>query len=490
MPTTIYLDGNANAHELTTNYQLIAPGIVGEASLVVTDGSTSRGADAVEVVHGMDQALARDPSSGIEQTIRIVITRDSGIPSHGWTRSASDDALVLKTPDFGKNTAQAVLYTDEESGISQWIFPELPRSGVTTRGVRQVTYYLPRDPEVESETTGGNRGMGIKIIRKVVRLLVWRTDELLKHGIQAFISDWESRQRDYGWQMLPLTNRDDLDWGYLRGGRCLLLLHGTFSTAEAAFAACPPPMVSQLQAQYAGRVIAFNHPTMSTAPAANVDRLLQALPPDVKLDIITHSRGGLVGRELLQRVIQGVPIQVGKLIMVAAPNQGTPLADGDHWITMLDRYTSLVADLPDTTATAIMEGVLTVVKLIGHAGLKALDGLAAMTPANTYLHSLNSSPHPETTLYALASDYQPTDPRCLSRWGKQLGDSLLDTFFGAPNDGVVPTSGSYILNPMTGWEIPSDRRHVFATHQRIHHSSFFGHAAVGEQLIRWLKEHP
>lgn len=104
------------------------------------------------------------------------------------------------------------------------------------------------------------------------------------------------------------------------------------------------------------------------------------MPNNLEIDVVTHSRGGLVGRELLSRVQQGIPLRVRKMIMVACPNRGTPLADGEHWLTMLDRYTSLLADLPDTSASVIMEGILTVVKLIGHAGLRKLPGLAAMTP--------------------------------------------------------------------------------------------------------------
>ncbi len=482
----VTLDGSSTEHTIAANYTLTAPGLIGRVAPAAPVSAPRRGVDTAPPFAGLDQAL-KLTQTGVEQIILLDINRVTGVAPGGPTRSA-DQTRILRTPLFRENVGQALLYTDEASGISQWIFPDRVDTAPARRGGAQVVYYLPDDSPPEPAAPGTQRGGIIKGIRKVVRVISWYTDALLGHTIESFVAGWESRRRDYGWQMLPLTSREDLDWPTLGRGRCLLLLHGTFSTAEAAFAACPPALVGQLQAQYAGRVIAFNHPTLSTAPATNVDRLLQELPPDVDLDIITHSRGGLVGRELLQRVTQGAPLQVGKMIMVAAPNQGTPLADGDHWITMLDRYTSLVADLPDTTATVMMEGVLTLVKVVGHAGLKALAGLAAMTPANPYLHTLNSSPHPTTDLYALAADYQPTDPRCLPRWGKQLGDALLDGFFGAPNDGVVPTAGAYVLNLATGWEIPADRRRVFATDQRIHHSGFFGHAAVGEQLLQWLKD--
>ena len=121
-----------------------------------------------------------------------------------------------------------LLYTDEASGISQWIFPDRVDTAPARRGGAQVVYYLPDDSPPEPAAPGTQRGGIIKGIRKVVRVISWYTDALLGHTIESFVAGWESRRRDYGWQMLPLTSREDLDWPTLGRGRCLLLLHGTF----------------------------------------------------------------------------------------------------------------------------------------------------------------------------------------------------------------------------------------------------------------------
>lgn len=482
----ITLDGSPTEHTIAPNYTLTAPRLIGRVAPATHPRSLQRGGDSAPPLPGLDQALTLTQTA-VEQSILLDIERVIGPAPSGSTRSAAQ-TRTLRTPMFSANVGQAVLYTDEASGISQWIFPVHVDSTPARRGGARVVYYLPDDSPPEPEAPGTQRGAIIKGIRKVVRVISWYTDELLGHTIESFVAGWEARRRAYGWQMVPLNNREDVDWSYVRGGRCLLLLHGTMSTAEAAFGALPSATVEALRSIYAGRVIAFSHPTLASDPAANVDTLLDTLPPDLALDIVAHSRGGLVARDLLRRISTATPLQVGKLIMVATPNRGTRLVDGDHWLEMLDRYTSLLADLPDTTATVMLEGVLTLIKVIGHSGLRQLAGLAAMTPNSTFLQHLNSEAAADPRLFALAAEYQPTDSLWVKRFLKQQGDGLIDTFFEEANDGVVPTSGGYQADDQAaGWHIPAAQRVIFPSSERIHHSGFFGNAVVGRQLVDWLK---
>ena len=81
--------------------------------------------------------------------------------------------------------------------------------------------------------------------------------------------------------------------------RSLLFLHGTFSHAAAAFADLGSDGAFEaLSNLYGGRVFAFNHLSVGRSPEENVKTLLEAirgasLSP---LDVVTHSRGGLVLR--------------------------------------------------------------------------------------------------------------------------------------------------------------------------------------------------
>ena len=87
----------------------------------------------------------------------------------------------------------------------------------------------------------------------------------------------------------------------LAGGPALLLLHGANALTHTGFGAAPrrgraPPPPSATR----GGSSRFDHPTLSVDPAENCRRLLALLPADAGLvvDVLAHSRGGLVARML------------------------------------------------------------------------------------------------------------------------------------------------------------------------------------------------
>ena len=79
-----------------------------------------------------------------------------------------------------------------------------------------------------------------------------------------------------------------------------------------------------------------------------MEKLAQMLPNDIALDcdIITHSRGGLVGRELIERMTEKQldkrKLNIRRAVFVAGPLDGTVLADGEHMFDFMDRYTNLL----------------------------------------------------------------------------------------------------------------------------------------------------
>ena len=92
----------------------------------------------------------------------------------------------------------------------------------------------------------------------------------------------------------------DADWARLGEGRALVLVHGTFSTAHGAFGSLPRTTMTALHEAYGGRVVALDHHSVSVTPKENAE-LLAGLVPDgaaLEVDLVTHSRGGLVGREI------------------------------------------------------------------------------------------------------------------------------------------------------------------------------------------------
>ena len=84
-------------------------------------------------------------------------------------------------------------------------------------------------------------------------------------------------------------------------GPCLIFIHGTASSTEGGFGKFRDNKSwSEIRKLYDDRVFAFEHRTLSENPIENAIELVKALPKDAEIDIVSHSRGGLVA-ELICR---------------------------------------------------------------------------------------------------------------------------------------------------------------------------------------------
>jgi len=240
-------------------------------------------------------------------------------------------------------------------------------------------------------------------------------------------------------------------------------------------------------------VIAFNHYSMSHSRQQNVDWFLEQIPAGVtlNLDMITHSRGGLVARQLTEALVSRGH-KVGKVVFGATPNRGTPLANADHTTDLVNRYTSIMRFLPSSLATEALEGVFMLVKAVAHGAFKALPGLAAMHPDSELIRQLNSPGDisPETTYYAIAANFEPD--RSKNEFGsffkRMTTDQLMDSVFNeAEHDLVVPYRGVYEYNGDPKFPIPEDRILRYERNAGVHHCSIFPPMPTGNILLDWLK---
>lgn len=107
-------------------------------------------------------------------------------------------------------------------------------------------------------------------------------------------------------------------------GRILLFVHGTFSKSEALFDQLNDPnfpagrdFLGRALQHYA-QVLAFNHPTISVSPLLNaldLARLLADTAADI--DVVCHSRGGLVTRWWLEAFDRGPGRR--RVVLVGSP---------------------------------------------------------------------------------------------------------------------------------------------------------------------------
>lgn len=482
------------------NVTLTTPGLSGvaESYLPAADGTRSPGMRAAEMTTtALDRALSDEH---VESQETVEITGGAEVPmGAGPTRSTGygEPAIVAEVPGAGEDWGQVLLYTDE-SGVTTWNFPVDDENRVdTVRGAATRTYVIPRyvaEPETGAQTRGLIGAVGTKVLKVLVFPLI---DPVAGKVGEYFAGRWEAAKRPY--RIRTFTPDDyaspdgaDVDWSSLSGGTALLMVHGTFSRAHTAFGSLPKDFVTSLYQRYQGRVLAFDHYTLSEDPRQNVEWLLQQIPEgaSLNLDVVCHSRGGLVSRVLAERQAElslgSRRLDLNKIVFVGAPNAGTVLTDTKHLGDLIDSYTNILNFFPDNGVTETVQAIITVMKQITVGAVKGLPGLESMLPGGPFLRDwLNRGPKGAELYYAIASDYEPTQPG-LAAWAK---NRLMDQVFEhADNDLVVPTLGVFEGNGSPLFPIAD--HYVFPAAAGIQHGGYFPSPQTQQQIMRWLSASP
>ena len=498
----IKLSGSSEPIQISSasGFSLHAPGMHGMVKEMDASEATTRGPGVEDQMHKKIMASIAANDVLLFNQFEIEIEKDeyegadeSTTRAAGITRTTDkgEPAMVLNTPKTRKNMMCAVLHTDEY-GENRWVFPE-------EQDDDQFSFMLPRQGAEPIPDSGSNvRGIITKGIRRLVKVFAWLADDLIELGALALVKKWETKKRPYALNLIAPGNTDGLqmDWDMIAGKRSLLLLHGTFSTWQAAFdGLIKSDWMKNIHDFYEGRVFAFNHPSLHHFPADNVKEFLKLKPEgaDLNIDMVTHSRGGLVGREIIERLgeldAKDHHIKVNKAIFVAAPHQGTILTDKDNWIKLIDSYTNLLTNLPDGTATIILESLITFIKVVGGGAVASMPGLQAMQPKGDYMKRLNSTKVVDTIYYSMGASYVPYDEQLLIRFGKKVLMKALAKIFGEDNDMVVPTLGSFDAGVTAGgFPISPDRQAKYELDADLNHLNYFTNDIVNKKIFNWLKE--
>ena len=388
----------------------------------------------------------------LAEQLSVVISQHQEItPAEGTRGSGAADDIEVNVPAPGDGNGQVLLYAAEDGSLSWHLAVDVPPTAAPDRGGERRTYRVPKAVVPPAERGRRDRGLVGAIGKKVLKVLVFPLlDPVLGKVGDHFASKWEAKNRLNrvrwmtvdGFRSSQADPFSDADWALLSAGRALLLVHGTFSTAHGGFGHLPRETMAELHRRYDGRVAAFDHHSISVSPKENAD-LLARLVPDgtaVEVDVVTHSRGGLVGRE----IAAADALDVAGLVMVAAPNAGTVLADRRHLSDLLDRFTNLAQFVPDNGVTDTLGLIFAVVKQAAVGAVGGLDGLTSMDPTSDYLAELNARPAPAAALRAVAADYEPPQGAPLARVARDGATDLV--FKAADNDLVVPTRGC--------WDVP------------------------------------
>jgi pimeloyl-ACP methyl ester carboxylesterase len=430
-------------------------------------------------------------NAGLAEQLSVVISQQQEItPAEGTRGSGAADDIEVNVPAPGDGNGQVLLYAAEDGSLSWHFAVDVPPTAAPDRGGERRTYRVPKAVvPPEEQDADAHRGIVGAIGKKVLKVLVFPlVDPVLGKVGDHFARRWEDKNRPtrVRWMTVDGYRNGDApsfvaaDWARFGEGRALLLVHGTFSTAHGGFGGLPRETMAALHEKYGGRVAAYDHPSISVTPEKNAE-LLAGLVPEgaaVEVDVVTHSRGGLVGREL---AAAGRP-RVRGLVMVASPNAGTLLADRKYLSDLLDRVTDLAQFVPDNGVTDTLGIVFAVVKQLAVGAVGGLDGIMAMNPAEDYLAELNGRPAADAVVRAVAADYEPPNGAPLARVARDGATDLV--FKAADNDLVVPTQGCWDVDGTAGF--PIEDRLVLDATKSVDHNSFFRNHEVSEQLLEWL----
>lgn len=428
----------------------------------------------------------------------------------GGVQAMAGSALQVKAPVPDEGSYLLMARHEASGAITFHRGEALPvrRGGAGAQQVFQVPAAAVTDAE------RGRRG----ILSRAVRLVLVKVGEWLSEKgmekvagviVPKLALELEKRLwkgRTLGWVRvtpeLLASAEDRMKPGvpaFRKPQRGLLLIHGTFSSAHAAFKGLAgTKFLAEAARVYGTAIYAFNHFTFSQTPAENVRQMLDALPSgEFVFDVITHSRGGLVLRELVEGSgrshAAAARVKIGKVVMVASPSEGTPLADEAHWDRLLSHLANLLEALPDHPFVMGAGWLTEALKWFASHLLGNCPGLVSMDPRGDFIASIQGTPgRPAGTDYhALVSNYHPP-ANLLARFA----DMGIDRFFGGANDLVVPSEGGWRTGGEESSWIAGARIGCFGpggnltASEPVNHVTFFGQAATSDFLLSSLLGRP
>ncbi len=303
-------------------------------------------------------------------------------------------------------------------------------------------------------------------------------------------------------------------------GPWLVFLHGTASSTMGSFGqlAANTAHWDQLRRRYGDRILALEHHTLTRGPIGNALELVEQLPDNVRLHLVSHSRGGLIGeliargqrldaegrpahpfdahdRLLLQgperrsqlarldalaAVLQAKRPVVERFVRVACPVRGTTLASArlDQWLNLFLNVLGLAADIVGTPALgtaheAVETFLLAVLK--ERTDPRTIPGLEAMIPGSPLVAMLNR-PDVRTAadLSVIEGDAVPSGVL------RRLGIWFADAFYGEEHDLIVNRAS------MTGGAARLKPRSFFDQGAAVNHFSYFKNPRTADRVLAGL----
>ena len=434
-----------------------------------------------------------------------------GMPAEYLTATSrvAEEAILepstARTRDRVAPSAALDITCDVKPGRTAILALRLPSGALTFHRPVQLTSRGMRGPSQLRFQVPAPRTTSRGLLDQAIKAMVVEVVQVAADKAASFIlprlaealekTVWKQRGLAEGWVKVT---KDTLAAGALAQAkpvspeRSLLFIHGTFSNAAAAYHdLARSDFFDRIKDTYADRIFAFNHFSVSRTPEQNVRMLLEALPEQTTtFDVVAHSRGGLVLRTLVERAPQFSDLsrrfKLGRAVLVASPNDGTPLATPKRWDETIGWMANLLELFPDNPFTSGAAFVAHGLNWLANHASGDLPGLHSMDAEGEVIAAIQREPGPPPDAYsALVANYEPTGETL-----QRLLDIGIDGFFSSANDLVVPSEGGWRIDRSDATFIPATRIGCFGPGGNLSgavtHVNFFSHPETAAFLVNAL----
>jgi pimeloyl-ACP methyl ester carboxylesterase len=300
----------------------------------------------------------------------------------------------------------------------------------------------------------------------------------------------------------------------VKTGHILLFIHGTFSKnemylQELAETREGSELLKKIQnKKNYDQVLAFDHATLALSPVLNAMDLARIFA-DCKadIDVICHSRGGLVARWWLEHH-DSRGRGSSRAVLVGSPLAGTSLTAAPRLRAAVNMLTNIARVLEKagglaSTAFPIFTVITGLLRVIASAGTIAsktpvFDAAVALIPGllgqamvsnNEELNRLNRDCATAPNYFAVRSDFKPEDPgwefwKYFVKVGDRAKDWAADLVFEEANDLVVDTASMTVLTKPPGISIK--KIYDFGQSNKVHHTVYFRQPETADFIARCL----
>ncbi|MCU0387381.1 MAG: CHAT domain-containing protein, partial [Chitinophagaceae bacterium] len=301
----------------------------------------------------------------------------------------------------------------------------------------------------------------------------------------------------------------NIDKEVLSDGTYLLFIHGTASSTSGSFDKLMGSGVwEHIKETYKSNILTLQHRTLTENPLENLLVLINKLPANCTLDVISHSRGGLVADLLcrfavnkrgfddaeilllekekrdsevallkeLEKIMVTKRISVRRQVRVACPARGTTLAS-DRLDTLLNVMLNLIGSA-NPFVIGFKELIAAVIDTKNQTEI--LPGIEAMNPESPFVKALNfpgSSIEIPSPLMVIAGNSK------ISFKLRGLLVLLSKLFYLEGNDLIVNTSSMY-----QGARRAGDKSFYYLeSTSETHHFAYFSNHSSRTAILSALK---